>query len=116
MREIKFRMWDDDNEEMRSWDEIKDDRLPQSPSLILMQYTGLCDKNGVEIYEKDVCLIEGKNYSYPFLVEWDEQTAGFSLKWLDVEADWLDWNEVVVDKLHLVKVIGNIYENKELLK
>ena len=70
MRDIKFRAWNKDIKEMFEvgqitlekgiWDYQPDDRkhigisIPYQPSFILMQYTGLKDKNGKEIYEGDI--------------------------------------------------------------
>jgi len=64
MREIKFRAWDKDLHKMyNKWTVIPDD----DRSHILMQYTGLKDKNGKEIYEGDIVKHKnGKNYEVKF--------------------------------------------------
>ena len=79
MREIKFRAWDklgDDegNPCMRSWDQLLRDKYANSADsifndkmLILMQYTGIKDKNGLtDIYEGDIIdtngLVKGNIY------------------------------------------------------
>ncbi len=58
MREIKFRAWDMHREGMFGWDsyEIQNNVLKNlnNVSLVFMQYTGLKDKNGKEIYEGDI--------------------------------------------------------------
>lgn len=94
----------------------------------LMQFTGLTDKNGKDVYEGDVVRIvpdEKKAFTnephHPSFmygdvakVEWDDVNAKFSL--FDVHgedteigyyAGWSGWN--------WLEVIGNIYENPELL-
>ena len=57
MREIKFRAWDKEEQEMLDWDKFFNLDIAQvfeskgSWGVYPMQYTGLKDKNGVEIYE-----------------------------------------------------------------
>jgi len=73
---------------------------------IFMQYTGLKDINGVEIYEGDI-LTDGKNNTSS--VEWRNFLASYML---DFNYANTELYEVLLNK---VKIIGNIYENPELL-
>lgn len=127
-REIKFRAWDKLNRLMirsfaissetgsvwnvilppgETWEEkiITDDR-----SYELMQYTGLKDKNGKEIYEGDIV----KNDGY-FLIKWSLQVRWkVGLGWVFGE-DWPCIPLYDVGNIQMIEVIGNIYENPELL-
>lgn len=84
--------------------------------LILMQYTGLKDKNGVEIYEGDI--IKGiskthKNNKITLYVKWDRgQYDVFDIHDKD------NWMDSLYNHMHFydIEVIGNIYENPELLE
>ena len=79
-----------------------------SKRFILMQYTGLKDKNGKEIYEGDIftCEIGGTKQIYPIEVI---DLRDFYEK-LDTVDSYMRVNE------NSIEVIGNIYENPELLK
>lgn len=124
MREIKFRAWD--GEEMVHYLTITSDGECIYSDLIrrnvpVFQYTGLHDKNGREIYEGDVVLdVKGTNkYRNDYEIkpigtaEGSEGRpcllAGFPLQQRCTIYD-LSGN---TDRL---EIIGNIYENPELLK
>jgi uncharacterized phage protein (TIGR01671 family) len=86
----------------------------------LMQYTGLKDKNGVEIYEGDIVKIhitDGRINSvekdYMFEVVWCFSEASFEYK---TKADILGNPCCEASNQHRVEVIGNIYENPDLLE
>jgi uncharacterized phage protein (TIGR01671 family) len=72
---------------------------------LLMQYTGLKDKNGKEIYEGDV--LRDVNYYKPVVVEYDEN--GFWCKEEDDEVH--GW---IMPCIENREIIGNLYENPEL--
>lgn len=79
----------------------------------LMQYTGLKDKNGVEIYEGDIITSEKYNPSN-YLVEFIE--AGFCATNPDLKGYPIDINHFYPSIGCVIEVVGNIYENPELLK
>jgi len=126
MREIKFRAWHDKDKEMVCF---KNDRLVndqyQMQHLahlingdygdVLMQFTGLKDKNGVELYDRDIIQslhfidhLGVENY-LRFVVRWSESFKG----WVAVMGDGTEMQIWVYAEF---KVIGNIHENPELLK
>ena len=83
---------------------------------ILMQYTGLKDGDGKEVYEGDIVEFEG-NYTTAEkcgkkigVVEWDY--AGFIIRVGEHDYNFDETNEFYAYS----KVLGNIYENPELLK
>ncbi len=108
MREIKFRMWDELTKAMTYVNHYSPDTRPK---FIWMQFTGLKDEEGKEIYEGDIL---GKIWTV-FVVEYGENDCdncfGFNLKSLNV-GDKCYAFDTSVNKL---KIMGNIYENPELL-
>lgn len=125
MREIKFRAWSDNAKIMlvditpinlfeggiqenrdcsRFINETQSGKQWNIRNMILMQYTGLKDKNGKEIYEGDI--FKAPHHFGPG--GWDERIG--VVEWDD--EDGYQWNYWRLKKL---EVIGNIYENPELL-
>lgn len=128
MREIKFRCWNGREKQMILADDICrihfSKEIPYGVYIwggdivihgdcILMQYTGLKDKNSKEIYEGDII-----KYKYEkslrgdiSKVEWQNEYAGFS-PFVDYDSD-NQWSYI---NLESIEVIGNIYENPKLLE
>lgn len=126
MREIKFKAWNrqakrfvDDNDlkhyaitfdgEVINFDSSGYDYIEHFD---VVRYTGLKDKNGKEIFEGDILKLTTTSphvYSY---VAWNEKTSAFA-------ASFEVGSEPYCEHLfgaELCEVIGNIYENKELLE
>lgn len=99
MREIKFRAWDESTKEMHYIDDSVYFGLSAGDILnrfdCVMQYTGIKDTYGVDIYEGDIVVyFDGDDFKdVRAIVEFDDLT--------DVP-DWLSWSEKIV--------VGNIYE------
>jgi len=128
-REIKFRAWD---EKLRRWEEWG---LPEDAgymagrfnkanatkvgrrfsSSTLSQYTGLNDKNGKPIYEGDVfpCIYNDDGHTDVRVVAWHDDSARFALRRVG-ECVQTGVEQTMYDCTSNT-VIGNIYENPELL-
>lgn len=134
MREIKFRAWDKRTKKMRQVIDIvfnagmwlepddntvkliwvkgydiienKDIMMKREDKFELMQYTGLKDKNGTDIYEGDIVRQDDEYW----LVQYDNEDAMFTLYYDNVIENFSNMNS------KWFEVIGNIYENPELFK
>jgi len=127
MREIKFRAWDKNRKKMWSHSDLyKMDCSNEYPFLALirgfyatnmfpgeemdvipMQFTGLYDKNGKEIYEGDIVSYFGLKYEVLF------KNGAFG--WME-DGAFYSFNEMDRSEVNKFEIIGNIYENPELLE
>ena len=78
------------------------------------QYTGLKDKNDTRVFEGDICVHSDKgNYPRPLVVEWIDEFACFAF------VDKGDFNKkyyFVKEDMKDLEVVGNIHDNRNLLK
>lgn len=112
-RKIKFRMWNDYDKKMIHWNELLEKNLANiftipSYNKWLMQYTGLHDKNGKEIYEGDIVKIKYRDEDIGKVIY---EHNGFSI---DVTNMNKNYGRVSFVN-NFMEVIGNIYDNPELL-
>ena len=125
MREIKFRVWDPAGQQMCPViaADFQDNqskvfcRLPKSGaqeifSADLMQYIGAKDKNGVEIYEGDIIRGHTGRYQVDCVVRWSMGNCGFIAEPTITDRTYLCLNP---GSTKSYEVIGNIYENLELV-
>ena len=121
MRDIKFRAWDKEGKVMVDWFWLSSEgdlyetpvivydtphlELERNDDLVAMQYTGKKDINGVEIYEGDILQNE-HHFRYQVVFKGDcwrcesLKNSGFKNRFIGRD----------------LKVIGNIYQNKDLLE
>lgn len=134
-RTIKFRAWDNRNKKMISWNELLNSKellqsffgnehYPTNPPRYFyerMQFTGLYDSEGKEIWEGDIVEIQNesqytkKEYWYPI---YEIQNDGWKFKLKYIKGGLHSDNEFLVrqNSTEKVKVLGNIYEHPNLLQ
>lgn len=111
----KFRVWNTEIKEIevfKTYEEISELFLALSADdcfYSIMQSTGLFDKNNKEIFEGDIVLV----LDSPYTVFYDNEKGSYRLKPHDDR-----WNVDYMSNFSHggnFEIIGNIYENKELL-
>jgi len=139
MREIKFRAWNKKIEMMINYKgldvalSLEGEIMPlninnssaeelsykreNSEEYIIMQYTGLHDKNGKEIYEGDIVknTIFSSKFNSKYYVEWNENSASFLILTPPLTLSGFQNHFPNYSTIQL-EIIGNIYENPKLLK
>lgn len=112
MRTIKFRAWDVNHKRMHLWEELKKaDYLTRfiewTSRKILMQFTGLLDKHGKEIYEGDIVNVYDDIGPEPSMgKKFDRYTVKLG------DYAFMAFLETMIGD---IEIIGNIYENPNLL-
>lgn len=122
----KFRAWDKETQTMldvslidfkksvlvgEHW-EFGETNFINFDDVNLMQSTGLFDKNGKEIFEKDILDYNGRKV----IVKWHGSYAGFIYEFVDeLKNRTAEWQPLYLS-YYKFEIIGNIYENPELLE
>ncbi len=83
---------------------------------ILLEFTGLKDKNGKEIFEGDILRTDNYNGEHNFLVQFDNDIGGSIGSFHPICIDDKNISSVHSQVIDEGEVIGNIYENPELLE
>ena len=126
MKNIKLRAWnkkekymDDDfcvhadgcvyQEARNKYDTPNQEIEPDYDGLTVIEFTGLKDNNGKEIYHKDLIVNLSRNGKSPHVVEWSDKLGG----WVGVYG-FLEY--LIAQELNEIELVGNIFENKHLIK
>lgn len=122
MREIKFRAWDTIENVMVFPEKITNPVMSEAPDeincFILMQFTGLKDETGKEIYEGDFLKARyAPNYKEKtFVVKWNDGSASF-VCYREHENPKVQFEQLPLcpsNSMENLEVVGNIYETPNL--
>ena len=124
MKEIKFRAWDKTLNKIHSWSTIENhftlEELLDDNFFEAMQYTGLKDKYGTEIYDGDYIrysmrTINGSTYTHVCRV-FQHESGTWRIEGYHEDNHSYETKGTVYAAHLICEVIGNIYENPELVK
>lgn len=118
MREIKFRAWVKSQDRMIDWDSGNDNvlryfnqMLDDSEDTIIMQFTGIKDQRGTEIYEGDVVFNHSVSVEKTGEVIFSDIHHAYIIEYPRTHRD--NWEFMHGDE-HNLEVKGNIYQNPEI--
>jgi uncharacterized phage protein (TIGR01671 family) len=127
MRKFKFRAWDASDREMvdmlftdpDGWFIGFFDGANEGKNNVLMQFTGIKDKNGIDIYDGDIVRVESNGSK--FAVEYVDNAMQFVFTKEIGNKDALSIKlsndrEKRKKQVETLEVVGNVYENPELLE
>ena len=120
---LRFRAWDKETKTMNGMAEIYRNRnqeielRPRDEDIILMQSTGLLDKNGKEIFEGDILKVANNDSSWFEVVKYDHDKAMFISKEVNLKYEVPETTlyDLFSPYLFKVEVIGNIWEDGDLI-
>lgn len=99
-----------------TWRDFEDGLSLTEDDYVFVHSTGLKDKNGVEIFEGDIVKVT----NHPFQKKEDsagiEIDGDYLIGWSDHNLTWLAGDLLLYQLKPYIEVIGNIYENPELLE
>lgn len=115
MKEIKFRAWNSEIKEMVYFEDFRSIcGCGIYDGMEFLQFTGLHDKNGKEIFEGDIVIHPSRNGGKPQPIVWDAEggqwVGDYGLKW-NLGHELNPYFEGL-----FIEVIGNIYEHSYLLE
>lgn len=128
MREIKFRVWDNQNAKWAKEPDVIDSLglvfgindywLEEGDHKCIrwsfMQYTGLKDKNGKDVFEGDIFIVNANDDEWYSIVEWRNELARFEFNTFRKYVTDVSFSEAVT--YNDAYIAGNIFEHSHLLK
>lgn len=123
-REIKFRAWDIESKIMLQWDEIEDTwcydgyhcAILSNDHYICMQFLGIYDKNGNEIYEDDIVNVEDSYLGRKRQIIWVEDRHAWGYRLLEslknaIGKDLLGAEDLInYRSVNNIEIVGNIHD------